>query len=169
MTPVLHKTPITLLIKRDLHTYCTFLNSYCYCMRTRYSCKRKGSVSQTYIMSNLSLRPEELFQVPEANAQALDQTASTVLCLSFSPRSEFIVVAGHYPVWSIDPNGPTMCLVNRLPPLLKKYDVTVYLSGHDHSIQVGYHACQDHIHTQNNMGSMLQFEQTNVTISQSLI
>lgn len=51
--------------------------------------------------------------------------------------ADYLIVAGHYPVWSICEHGPTTSLVDNVKPLLEKYHVTAYLNGHDH--------CAEHI------------------------
>ncbi|KAL7471097.1 hypothetical protein ACHAXS_011384 [Conticribra weissflogii] len=47
--------------------------------------------------------------------------------------AEYLLVVGHYPVYSADNKGP----VHGLEESLKKYQVTAYISGHVH--------CQEHI------------------------
>jgi tartrate-resistant acid phosphatase type 5 len=49
--------------------------------------------------------------------------------------ADYLVVTGHHPVWSMADHGNTQILVDRMRPLLIKYNVTAYLSGHDHCAQ----------------------------------
>ena len=46
-------------------------------------------------------------------------------------------MGGHHPVLSAGAHGSTPYLVSKLKPLLEDNDVTAYLSGHDHNLQVG--------------------------------
>jgi hypothetical protein len=48
-----------------------------------------------------------------------------------------LLVAGHYPVYSICEHGPTPWLIDNLLPLLEGHGVSFYVSGHDH--------CAEHI------------------------
>ena len=51
-------------------------------------------------------------------------------------KADFIIVAGHHPIYSIAEHGPTNELVADLLPILKANKVNFYISGHDHQLQL---------------------------------
>src|ERR1700733_10228806 len=59
-----------------------------------------------------------------------------LLCLFIVFSAPYLIVSGHFPVYSVAEHGPTKCLVDRLRPLLHQYQATAYLCGHDHNLQV---------------------------------
>lgn len=71
------------------------------------------------------LAGEDYFKDLEAELKSINENENV----------DYLFVAGHFPVWSIAEHGPTKCLVSKLRPLLHKYKVTAYLSGHDHNLQ----------------------------------
>eukprot|EP01042_Synura_sphagnicola_P009574 gene9574-12283_t len=48
------------------------------------------------------------------------------------PYLDWVLVAGHYPIYSRGPHGDTDELVTYLWPLLLEFGVDAYICGHDH-------------------------------------
>jgi len=71
---------------------------------------------------------------PADRARAQSQMAWLEQTLN-SSQADFLVVAGHYPVWSICEHGPTGFLVSQVKPMLERHHVTAYIAGHDHCME----------------------------------
>lgn len=73
---------------------------------------------------------------PDANDEAsLNQAAITLDWIKSTLEesdADYLVVAGHYPIYSACSHGGTPELLESLDPLLKEHGVTAYLSGHEH-------------------------------------
>ena len=72
---------------------------------------------------------------PESMDAADAQLAWIETTLSNS-NAKYLVVGGHYPVYSICEHGPTAMLQDQLKPLLEQYNVSAYMNGHDHCAQL---------------------------------
>ena len=69
------------------------------------------------------------------SGQYLIKQSKTALRSDARYFSIFLVME-HFSVCSVISYGPTECIVKRLEPLLRKYGVQAYFSGHDHNLQV---------------------------------
>lgn len=67
-------------------------------------------------------------------------------------NSNWLVVAGHYPIYSMGEHGDDSYLVNDLLPILLQHNVHVYMAGHDHSHQHIFKDGMHHIISGNSAG-----------------
>merc|ERR1712096_561785 len=57
--------------------------------------------------------------------------------LANASDADYIIVGGHYPMYSICEHGPTPCITDSVKPLLDEAGASIYINGHDH--------CAEHI------------------------
>lgn len=74
--------------------------------------------------------PSDVVQPPVDEVQWAWLTAQLA-----GSTADWIIVVGHFPVYSVGENGPTAMLVSRLLPLMESAGVALYICGHDHSLQ----------------------------------
>lgn len=85
-----------------------------------------------------SASSEEYFAAPPGPGNDQASTAQAAMTLEWirealeKSDADYLMVAGHYPIYSACSHGSTPELVENLDPLLKQYGVTAYLSGHEH-------------------------------------
>ena len=62
---------------------------------------------------------------------------SNMFFVFFHFSADYLIVTGHYPLFSAGVAGPTTeCLRTRMQPMLELYRVNAYIAGHDHNVQV---------------------------------
>ncbi|KAI6220170.1 Tartrate-resistant acid phosphatase type 5 [Aphelenchoides besseyi] len=69
------------------------------------------------------------------NGQTKQKDNGSGLSNSSKIHADYLFVVGYYPIYSITVNGNTQCLIEKLDPMLRKYQVSAYISGYDHNIQ----------------------------------
>ncbi|KAL7545207.1 hypothetical protein ACHAWF_008560 [Thalassiosira exigua] len=80
----------------------------------------------------------EFFQPPpgpasdEASMRQASMTMDWVRDALEESDADYLLVAGHYPIYSACRTGGTQYLIDNLDPMLKQYGATAYLSGHEH-------------------------------------
>jgi tartrate-resistant acid phosphatase type 5 len=55
----------------------------------------------------------------------------------------WLIMLGHYPIYSPGSHGDTSELVEYIEPLMAKYKIDAYISGHDH---ISSHLVKDNTH-----------------------
>mmetsp|Transcript_35557 Transcript_35557/g.43980 ORF Transcript_35557/g.43980 Transcript_35557/m.43980 type:complete len:343 (-) Transcript_35557:1402-2430(-) len=72
---------------------------------------------------------KEYYNKREKQLKWLEKTLRTA-------DSDFILVCGHYPVYSDSFHGSSKEMIDTLVPLFLKYGVDAYINGHDHVLQI---------------------------------
>ena len=80
--------------------------------------------------------PDALSDISEEEKIILQQQQLNALEASLRVSdADWKIVTGHYPIYSAGEHGDTEQLIDNVVPLLKRYNVDMYMNGHDHTLQ----------------------------------
>jgi len=86
----------------------------------------------TDILAGSYSQDQKETDVPKKQEQQYDWIRAE---LTKAQNYDYIIVAGHHPVFSVSSHGDERFLMDTLYPMLKDFDVSLYISGHDHNLQ----------------------------------
>lgn len=89
----------------------------------------------TVILCGLSVPGAKGQPVPPLDADPAAAQLAWISSQLAGATADWVIVAGHYPVYSVAEHGSTACLVSQLEPLLAAHGVAAYVNGHDHNLQ----------------------------------
>lgn len=70
-----------------------------------------------------------------ASKAAADAQLAWLNATLAASTADYLIVGGHYPIYSVCEHGPTPLLGDTLKPMLEQYKVTAYIAGHDHCME----------------------------------
>lgn len=116
-----------------------------------YYVNMKRENVQIFLLDTVGLAPQEsarlmgprILERRGVNAAYKDTQLRWLSRVLSESTARWKIVCGHYPIYSCGEHGDTPELVECLDPILRRYGVHLYLSGHDHSFQ---HITKNGIH-----------------------
>jgi tartrate-resistant acid phosphatase type 5 len=89
----------------------------------------------TVILCGLSVPGGKGQPVAPADAAPGSAQLAWLTATLAASTADWLIVTGHYPVYSVAEHGSTDCLVQQVQPLLVANKVALYINGHDHNLQ----------------------------------
>jgi|APCry1669188970_1035186.scaffolds.fasta_scaffold04839_3 tartrate-resistant acid phosphatase type 5 len=101
--------------------------------------KINDSVSARFIFLDTAPLIDEYYQrqdYPDIANQDSSRQIAWLKAVLANSKEQWKIVFGHHPIFSSSPrHGNTPELIQRIKPILEKYKVQLYISGHNHDIQ----------------------------------
>jgi len=115
-----------------------------YCYKQSFSVPYSTTTVDIVFIDTTLIAPEETYVTStsagvsqETQQEKVQEQLSCLEGYLSGSTASYLLVAGHYPIFSTGKNSPgdMTTLVEILYPILEKYNVDVYLCGHDHFLE----------------------------------
>jgi hypothetical protein len=98
----------------------------------------------TLLLAPEATESEAAIHLPADKKERREEQYAWVEATLAQSTADWLLVFGHYPIFSVGEHGDTPGLIARLLPLFERHHVDMYVSGHDHTLQHLQHLPKTH-------------------------
>jgi len=115
-----------------------------HCYMQTYTVPSSGVTVDIVFVDSTLIAPEQTYMTSTSSGLSEEEQAESqyevLSCMESylsASTASYLIVAGHYPIFSTGKNGPGdfETMVEYMVPYLEKYEVDAYLCGHDHRLE----------------------------------